>query len=458
LGLDFARLVRSLNEEFQLDFFVFENVAGLRWAQHNHRYQRIVAALRRAGFRVFQGELDAGDFGVAQKRRRLLLVGLNNELYPSVDFQLPAPQSKRASSVWTVLAGLPQPTFYRRDLAPEDIEFHPNHWAMNPRSAKFKNGIHGDGRSFRRLKWGRPSFTVAYGNREVHVHPNGKRRLSVFEAMRLQGFPESYLLCGNFSEQITQVSDAVPPPLAAALAESIDRTIYEPVKWLQKSLLQWFQKHQRSFPWRKTRAPFRVLLAEKLLQQTAATAKVVEAYDTMVRRYRTPFALARASKTEVAAIISPLGFHYRGPELIRLAQVIVRRHAGKLPRDLKDLLALPGVGDYCARAVLAFAHGLPVPVVDTNVARFLKRYWGLPAPMPVNPARNRLLLTLASRLVPWSKARDFNLAILDLCAEFCSALRPVCPKCPLRSRCVFANHQRGISKNRKTDACKMTTK
>jgi DNA (cytosine-5)-methyltransferase 1 len=125
--------------------------------------------------------------------------------------------------VWTALAGLPNPTFYRRDLAPEDIEFHPNHWTMNPRSAKFQSRIHGEGRSFRRLKWGKPSFTVAYGNREVHVHPNGKRRLSVFEAMRLQGFPESYVLRGTLSDQISQVSDAVPPPLVSVLPSALIR-------------------------------------------------------------------------------------------------------------------------------------------------------------------------------------------------------------------------------------------
>jgi DNA (cytosine-5)-methyltransferase 1 len=441
LGLDFARLVQALNEEFRLDFFVFENVAGLRWAAHSHRFRRIVAGLRRAGFHVFQGELDAGNFGVAQNRRRLLLVGINKEIYPWANYQFPAPLSNRTPSVWTALAGLPNPTFYRRDLAPEDIEFHPNHWTMNPRSAKFQSRIHGEGRSFRRLKWGKPSFTVAYGNREVHVHPNGRRRLSVFEAMRLQGFPESYVLRGTLSDQISQVSDAVPPPLAAALAESIDRTIYEPVKWLQRSLLRWFQRHQRSFPWRKTRKPFSVLLAEKLLQQTAATEKVVEAYNTLVRRFPTPFALASASKAELAAIISPLGFHYRGPELIRLARMIVRRHGGEVPADLKALLALSGVGDYCARAVLAFAYDLPVPVVDTNVARFLSRFWGLHSPLPANPARNRVLLSIAGRLVPLAQARDFNLAILDLCAECCTASRPACPRCPLRSRCAFANQE-----------------
>jgi DNA (cytosine-5)-methyltransferase 1 len=436
--LDFARLVQALNETFQLDFFVFENVASLRWAEHSHRFQRIVAALRRAGFNVFQGELDAGDFGVAQKRRRLLLVGLNKELYPWVSYRFPPPSSNCAPSVWKALAGLPEPTFYRRGLKPEEIELHPNHWTMNPRSAKFQNGIHGDGRSFRRLKWGRPSFTVAYGNREVHVHPNGKRRLSVFEAMRLQGFPDKYVLYGTLSDQITQVSDAVPPPLAAALAESIDQAIYEPSKWVERRLLRWFQTHQRSFPWRHTRDAFRVLLAEKLLQQTAATERVVDAYKMLVRRFPTPYSLAKATKAELAAIIAPLGFHYRGPELIQLARIIVRRHGAEIPADLKVLLSLPGVGDYCARAVLAFAYCLPVPVVDTNVARFLSRFWGLRSPLPANPARNSALLRVAGRLVPSSQARAFNLAVLDLCAEYCTASKPGCHKCPLRSRCTYA--------------------
>lgn len=161
LGLDFARLVHALNKAFQLDLFVFENVAGLEWAAHSSRYWRILAALRHAGFHVFQAELDAADFGVAQKRKRLLLVGINNKTYPWVDFRFPAPLSQGLLTVREVLAGLPKPTFYHRNLAPEDITFHPNHWAMNPRSAKFQNGVNSDGRSFLRLKWNKPSFTVA---------------------------------------------------------------------------------------------------------------------------------------------------------------------------------------------------------------------------------------------------------------------------------------------------------
>jgi DNA (cytosine-5)-methyltransferase 1 len=88
-----------------------------------------------------------------------------------------------------VIGGLPPPTFYQRGLKPKDITFHPNHWTMNPRSPKFRNGMQGSGRSFKKLAWDKPSYTVAYGNREVHIHPEGKRLLSASVAMLYQQFP-----------------------------------------------------------------------------------------------------------------------------------------------------------------------------------------------------------------------------------------------------------------------------
>ena len=86
------------------------------------------------------------------------------------------------------------------------------------------------GRPFRVLEWGKPSWTVAYGHREVHIHPSGKRRLSIYEAMLLQGFRPDYVLGGNLSDQIRLVSDAVPPPLARALAESILKALKNPIQ------------------------------------------------------------------------------------------------------------------------------------------------------------------------------------------------------------------------------------
>jgi len=216
---------------------------------------------------------------------------------------------------------------------------------------------------------------------------------------------------------------------------------------VQRKLLQWFDKNERPFPWRRTTNPFRVLIAEKLLQQTAATPALIAAYQQTVRLFPTPAALARAPVRTLKAIIAPLGFHYRAGELKRLAKTLVSKHNGRVPEDFGDLIQLPGIGDYSARAVLAFAFGLDVPVVDTNVARFLHRIYGLDTPVGSNPARSRSLLQLATSLIPSGRARNFNLAVLDLCALICTSSRPNCTLCPLRSDCTFANSSVDVQNN-----------
>ncbi len=226
LPLHYAQILASLNRRFHLRFFAFENVAGLQTARHRADYEQFMQQFRQAGFRLFDAILDAQHFGVPQRRPRLFVVGVNEASYPSETFRFPLPPLLfTPRTVRDAIGGLPEPTFFRRGLLSEDIQFHPNHWTLKPRSWKFGDPEHGikssRGRSFRRLSWDAPSWTVAYGNREVHIHPGGHRRLSVYEAMLLQGFPESYCLEGTLSAQITQVSDAVPPPLAAALAAGI---------------------------------------------------------------------------------------------------------------------------------------------------------------------------------------------------------------------------------------------
>jgi DNA (cytosine-5)-methyltransferase 1 len=225
LGQEYARLLKALNTEFELDFFAFENVMGLNAPKHKRRKNLIIRALENAGFNLFEHELDAAEYGVPQKRCRLFIVGVNRLKFPNHKFLIPSAAATIPVTVRQALEALPPPMFFRKDIKPEDIPFHPNHWAMNPRSNKFSTGNGFNGRSFRKLEWNKPSWTVAYGNREVHVHPTGLRRLSVYEAMILQGFPTDYELRGTLSEQITQISDAVPPPLAAAVAREIKNTL-----------------------------------------------------------------------------------------------------------------------------------------------------------------------------------------------------------------------------------------
>lgn len=228
LPLVYAELLRQLNARHPVSFFVLENVPGLCSTRHIHRLEDFKRRLTAAGFNVFEALLNAKDYLTPQSRERLFLVGLNAELTPDEVWNPPPATTVDSQSVTVhaAIAGLPEPAYFCRGANPADFPVHPNHWCMQPKSSKFSRPgalTPGDGksRSFKTLAWNQPSFTVAFGHREVHVHPGCHRRLSVYEAMRLQGFPTTYKLEGTMSSQFTQVSEAVPPPLAAAVATSV---------------------------------------------------------------------------------------------------------------------------------------------------------------------------------------------------------------------------------------------
>jgi DNA (cytosine-5)-methyltransferase 1 len=222
---NYAHILLELNKHYSLDFFVFENVLGLKHKAHSKLFGYFKELFASAGFSVSEGELDAQDFGVAQVRKRVFVVGFNKQKYKSIQFEFPKGRPEHRKTVKELISTLPSPAIFERGMRSEDVPLHPNHWCMKPRSEKFFNGFlkEGDvkGRPFRVLEWGKPSWTVAYGHREVHIHPSGLRRLSIYEAMLLQGFGADYVLRGTLTDQIRLVSDAVPPPLARALAESV---------------------------------------------------------------------------------------------------------------------------------------------------------------------------------------------------------------------------------------------
>lgn len=228
----YAAHLSVLRKEFDIDFFVFENVPGLSTKNHDTMFTELKGLFEKAGFVIQEEVLDALDFGVPQRRQRIFVVGFNRRKHRDISFSFPSKSQQSPVTVREVLGGLPDPVYFSRDLTADRIPFHPNHWCMQPRSAKFLNGHltrdgNGNkGRPFRVLVWDSASRTVAYGHREVHVHPSGKRRLSVYEAMLLQGFPHDYRLFGNLSQQIALVSDAVPPPVGRALAERIREALY----------------------------------------------------------------------------------------------------------------------------------------------------------------------------------------------------------------------------------------
>lgn len=222
----YADLLAKLNERQAVDFFVMENVVGFTLARHRETLARTVRKFEDAGFEVTSAILDAQFYKTPQTRERLFLVGFNRNRFGPLRWRPPKPQLESILTVQNAIGGLPEPMVFRRDLDPSGFPHHPNHWCMQPKSPKFsKPGalMAGDvkSRSFKTLSWRKPSIAVAYGHREVHVHPSGTRRLSVYEAMCLQGFPHKYRLHGTLTSQVTQVSEAVPPPLALAVAQSV---------------------------------------------------------------------------------------------------------------------------------------------------------------------------------------------------------------------------------------------
>lgn len=226
MPIAFARLLGKLNRREPVDFFVMENVVGLTLKRHQKTLAKTLTMFRRAGFAVEQAILNAKDYGTPQMRERLFLVGFNKKNFPGLRWVPPSPMDGPTLTVRDAISWLPNPAFFERDLDCDAIDPHPNHWCMTPRSAKFRrSGALQEGdfksRSFKTLAWDKPSIAVAYGHREVHIHPTGTRRLSVYEAMLLQGFPKQFRLHGNLSSQIRQVSEAVPFPLALAVAKSI---------------------------------------------------------------------------------------------------------------------------------------------------------------------------------------------------------------------------------------------
>jgi A/G-specific adenine glycosylase len=198
---------------------------------------------------------------------------------------------------------------------------------------------------------------------------------------------------------------------------------------VRDALLAWFDAQGRDLPWRQTRDPYRVLVSEVMLQQTQAT-RVVPAYVAFLRRFPTLTVLAGAPTATVVEQWRGLGYNRRAVNLQRTCRAIVERHGGEVPSTLEALLALPGIGPYTARALLVFAFEQPVAAVDVNVARVLQRAL---AGERVAPRRRQLLADALVADRPWATAQ----ALIELGARVCTARRPNCVDCPIRTGCTW---------------------
>jgi A/G-specific adenine glycosylase len=201
----------------------------------------------------------------------------------------------------------------------------------------------------------------------------------------------------------------------------------------QKALLEWFRAHRRELPWRTSRDPYRVWIAEIMLQQTRIAA-VLPYYERFLGRFPNTESLSNAREVDVLKLWSGLGYYSRARNLHHAAKTIVERHNGHFPHELDAALALPGIGRYTAAAVLSIAYDVPLAVLDGNVARVLARIFAIRGDLHANGKWGRLGET-ARRLLARNAPGDWNQAFMELGERICTPRAPLCRTCPIAKWC-----------------------
>jgi A/G-specific adenine glycosylase len=201
----------------------------------------------------------------------------------------------------------------------------------------------------------------------------------------------------------------------------------------QKRLLAWYRRNGRDLPWRDTKDPYNILVSEIMLQQTQVD-RVIPKYHEFLAKYPTVADLARSPVEEVTRTWYPLGYNIRPVRLHGIAREAVARYGGAIPSSEEELLSLKGIGRYTAGAVRSFAFGIDAPILDTNVARVLARVF-LPKANPKGGADRTRLWSLSEALIPRGNGYDFNQALMDFGATVCTARKPACQTCTMRTIC-----------------------
>ena len=206
---------------------------------------------------------------------------------------------------------------------------------------------------------------------------------------------------------------------------------------LNDELLAWYRPRRRAFPWRRRHDAYAILVSEVMLQQTQAS-RAAGAFVSFIERFSTVAQLAAAPRSVVVTMWGGLGYNRRAVALSRAARVIADEHGGRVPKDPDSLRRLPGVGPYTASAVASIAYGMPVPAIDTNVARVVSRV------QLGSEAHESSRADIAAAAEAWIHAPrpgDWNQAVMDLGREVCRP-EPRCETCPLAARCRFASDGR----------------
>jgi len=202
--------------------------------------------------------------------------------------------------------------------------------------------------------------------------------------------------------------------------------------------MHWFDSNGRDYPWRKTSDPFKVLIAEMMLRRTKAD-QVKEVYTKLFAEYPDARSMAEAEDKKLEQILYPLGLKWRTPAFGLVAREIKERYEYQVPETRAELTTLPGVGDYVAGAVLSTAYGKAEWIVDSNIVRLFRRYFGLKTSK--EGRRDKHVIEMARVYSSGRNPRKANLAILDFTALVCAPKNPNCERCLLSVSCQYALSQ-----------------
>ena len=479
LWRSFCAVVKALKP----DAVVFENVPDLiRW-NDGEVLLEVLTSLRELGYRSHARVLLASEYGVPQERARLFIVGVQGREFRWPRRSAVVTLGDAISDLPPIRAGQrervldydgPATRFQRRArrrVLGEHASVVFDHIVRNVRDDDAEAfELLRPGQTYRDLpehlrRYRADTFTDKYKRLDYdqlcraitahiakdgywYIHPSQTRTLSLREAARIQTFPDRFRFAGHATSQFRQIGNAVPPALGRAVGRRVLAAVDGPYQEeneaspsLAQDLLGWWNANQRSFPWRKTRDPWSVLLAELCLRRTRAD-QVSERFGRILDA--APTARAAAKDTQnLSLALNGLGLARRSRDIVRIAQIIDERYDGCVPEDEASLRELPGVGHYIAGAVRCFAFGKPAVLLDTNTSRIASRLAG--RSLSARETRLEIFQHSGSE----GPSSRFSLALLDLGGLVCVARKPVCEVCPLAPHCATGRRQsrRGNRRN-----------
>jgi len=207
----------------------------------------------------------------------------------------------------------------------------------------------------------------------------------------------------------------------------------------RRKIIGWYKKNGRAYPWRETDDPFRILIAEMMLRRTKAD-QVVPVYEHFLKEYPDIDSLAVAKQETLEEILYPLGLKWRTPAFRMVAREVREKYQSRIPETREELTSLPGVGEYVAGAVLSIVYGKREWLVDSNIVRIFKRYFGIKTSK--EGRRDKHVIEIAKIYASERDPGRATMGILDITALVCKPGKPDCEKCPLIDRCHYALSQK----------------